>query len=562
MQPLSRTRLALLRARVVFAGALALALTCGLAHGAPVDTNPPAGWWRDATFYEIFVRSFADAKTGKLAGDGIGDLEGLIEHLDYLNDGHGAAGSSLGINAVWLMPIQPSPSYHGYDVTDYFAVNPQYGDVDLMKRFVAEAHRRGIRVIIDLVLNHCSSQHPLFRDAVSGDPARAGRARPQFRFAPVPEQLYGPWGERVWHPENDEFYYGVFSSEMPDWNFHDAAVTDHHRRCAEFWLRDVGVDGFRLDAVPYFYEDGDRMQDAPETRQWLRDFTAYCHTIKPGAFVVGEDSANMRNVAAYIRGRSLDSAFEFDLAKATVEAIQLRTPGILMRAVQTLETLYDGDAAWSTFLSNHDQERIFSQLGSDPGKARLAAKLLFTFPGVPFIYYGEELGEAGRKPDPELRTPMHWTGDEPNAGFTSADVKPWHVITGDPAQVNVASESADRDSLLALYRRLIRLNASSPALRHGAPLNVTTSDRHVYATMRQTPDEAVLVLANFDPEPKRGPAVSVEKSGVRPNWVAHEEIEQATIAPGAWNADGGFSNWLPIAELAPESLYVIQWRRE
>lgn len=533
---------------------LALAGLGSISRAAPVDNNPPPGWWQNATFYEIFVRSFADADSGTLAGDGIGDLQGLIDHLDYLNDGRGTATHSLGVNAVWLMPIMPSPSYHGYDVTDYFSVNPQYGDLALMKKFVAAAHRRGIRVIIDLVLNHCSTQNALFREAVAGKAS----ARAMFRFAPLPEQLYGPWGQEVWHPINGEFYYGVFSPEMPDWNFRSPRVTAQFRRCAEFWLRDVGVDGFRLDAVRYFVEDGDELQDTPETLRWLQGFTAYCHSIKPGAFVVSENTGPMTEISQYIRSKAVDSSFAFDLEKATVQSLQMATPGILMQALNRMGQLYAGESPWSSIIDNHDQERIMSQLGGDPVKAKLAAKVLFTLPGVPFVYYGEELGMTGDKPDPELRTPMPWN-TQPNAGFTTPETKPWHPLTGDPAQVNVATEAVDPNSMLTLYRRLIRLNAGSPALRHGTPVAITTSDYHVYATMRQTPGEAVLILGNFSDKPMPGPTLSARETNVRAGWSRAEEIDPANVTPVSFNEEGGFRKWQPVAELAPNSVSVIRW---
>ena len=524
--------------------------------------NLPDGWWRDAVFYEIFVRSFADASSGPLAGDGIGDFQGLIEHLDYLNDGRGAAGTSLGVTAVWLMPIQPSPSYHGYDVTDYFGVNREFGDLELCKRFVREAHQRGIRVIIDLVLNHASSEHPLFRMALN---ARAGaaemEARKMFRFAELPENIVGPWDQRAWHRAGDVFYYGVFSPQMPDWNFREPAVTEHHRRVAAFWLKEIGVDGFRLDAVRYFVETGEELQDTEETKQWLREFTAYCHQVKPGSFVVGEDTARSREIARVIRGGSLDSAFEFDLSRAIYESIREETPGILMQALWQLDGMYAGDAPWSTFLTNHDQERVRTQLGDREDLARFAAKLAFTLPGVPFFYYGDELGLRGAKPDPDLRTPMPWTGDAPNAGFTAPNVKAWEAPKSDFVHVNVATETKDPTSMLSLYRKLIRLNQGSRALRHGKPVPVVTSDRHVYAEMRQTSDEVVLVLANFADASAKGVDLTVETSAARPAWTLVEELEGAAVTAPNLTATGGFKHWRPLDELAPESVYVFRWRQ-
>lgn len=555
----------LARGCALFLSTLALADAGASAEPAakktPVAAHPAstAAWWHDAVFYEIFVRSFADATHGPLAGDGVGDFEGLIEHLDYLNDGRGASGSSLGVTAVWLMPIQPSPSYHGYDVSDYFGVHPQFGDVALCKRFVAEAHRRGIRVIIDLVLNHASSQHPLFRAALGTPPNT--EARRMFRFATLPENIVGPWDQRAWHQAGGIFYYGVFSPEMPDWDFREPAVTEHHRRVAAFWLNEVGVDGFRLDAVRYFVETGDELQDTEETRQWLREFTDYCHQVKPGAFVVGEDTARSREIARVIRGGSLDSAFEFDLSRAIYESIRFQTPGILTQALRQLNQMYAGDAPWSTFLTNHDQERVRTQLGEREDLARFAAKIAFTLPGVQFFYYGDELGMRGAKPDPDLRTPMPWNTEAPNAGFTSATVKPWHVLNQDYATVNVATEQAAKDSMLALYKKLIRLNASSPAIRQGNRLEVTASSREVFAEMRATAEEVVLVVANYGDETLRSFSLNAPASPLRSTWRAQEELDGAVVRTPSLSDAGGLKDWQPFAEMPAKAVYVVRWTR-
>ena len=538
------------------------AWVCGaMPIAASVQQQP--GWWRDAVFYEIFVRSFADASSGPLAGDGIGDFQGLIEKLDYLNDGRGAEGKSLGVTALWLMPIHPSPSYHGYDVSDYFAVHPEFGDIALFKKFLAEAHRRGIRVIIDSVLNHASSQHPLFLEALA-EGAEVGKdnKRKMFRFAEVPLELFGPWDQRAWHPVpggKGGFYYGVFSSEMPDWNFDDPRVTEHHRKAAEFWLKEIGVDGFRLDAVRYFHEVGEALQDTDETRAWLKEFTAYCHELKPDAFVIAENTARMGEVAKGIRGGAVDSSFEFDLARATIEAVRLRESRILSRALERLDALYEGDAPWAALLTNHDQERAKTQLGGSESATRLATKILFTLPGTVFLYYGEELGMQATKPDPELRTPMPWTSEPPNAGFAKPDVRAWKPPQPEFSEVNVAAQIDQPDSMWALYRKLVTLNLSSLALRQGKRIEVSASEPDIYVQMREAEDEVVLVIGNFDPAPRRGVELSAAQTPVRTTWRMKEEIEGTKIAAPRWTSEGGFERWIPITELAPESLYVVRW---
>jgi glycosidase len=239
----------------------------------------------------------------------------------------------------------------------------------------------------------------------------------------------------------------------------------------------------------------------------------------------------------------------------------LRTPGILAQQEQRLHALYGLDVPWSSFLTNHDQERISNKLEGQDAKLAFAAKLFFAQPGVPFIYYGDEIGMTGAKPDPELRTPMPWTGDAPNGGFTRPDVKPWHALTGDFANRNVEREQADPRSLWTLYRRLIRLNASSPALRHGEPIAVSSSHRRVYAALRSTPEETVLVLANFDDQPVRSYALDAAQSPLSAGAAGREEIDGVAVKAPTPGANGGFAGWQPIAELPGNGVYVVRWKR-
>jgi glycosidase len=485
-----------------------------------VDQTPAASsdWWRSAVFYQIFVRSFADAREGPLAGDGIGDFQGVIERLDHLNDGDPATSTDLGVSAIWLLPIHPSPSYHGYDVTDYFGVHPDYGDLALFRRFLAEAHKRGIRVVIDLVLNHASARHPAFLAATAEavpppgsagfQPAPGSTANPLstatsvrdlFRFAERPLQPQGPWGDRAWHHKNGEYYYGVFDSAMPDWNFHEPAVTAHHREVARFWLLEIGVDGFRLDAVRYLFEEGDSLQDLAATKRWLRDFTAYCRELKPDVFIVGEVWADTDQAASYVTGGSVDATFEFDLANSLLETAGFGTPNLLAQRLARTRAAYRG-RPWASFLANHDQPRTLSRLGGDVAKARLAASLQFTAPGIPFIYYGEELGQQGNKPDPDLRLPFQWSA-EPHAGFSTA--APWRAPFKNYPTVNLAAQREDPASLFSHYTRLVRLRAKSEALRSGAPVEGFRAEgRGIYADLRASATDTVLVVANAAARPR------------------------------------------------------------
>ncbi len=322
---------------------------------APPAATPATSWWTDRVFYEIFVRSFADSTAGPLANDGIGDLRGLIERLDYLNDGDPATTTDLGITGIWLMPISPSPSYHGYDVTDYYGINPQYGTMEDFRQFLAEAQRRGIRVIVDLVLNHSSSEHPNFRRALRGDP----EYRDWYLFVPpdrVP-QVRGPWDQQVWQKTDGQFYYGIFWSGMPDLNYRNPAVTDEAYRIAEFWLKDVGVDGFRLDAIRHLIEDGDVMNDTPETIAWLKGF----HEI----WTVTE------TISDYVSADAVDLAFEFELAKGILDAAQTGDKAALGYALDNVKASYPANR-FATMITNHDQDRVASVLDEDPERLRLA----------------------------------------------------------------------------------------------------------------------------------------------------------------------------------------------
>jgi len=229
----------------------------------PADLPAPAkqrvevdheSWWQSAVFYEVFVRSFADSTEGPLAGDGIGDLRGLIGQLDYLNDGDPDTDSDLGVTALWLMPIFESPSYHGYDTDDYFRVDREYGTNEDFKQLIAEAEKRGIRIILDLVLNHCSDDNPWFQKAAAGEQPY----EEFFTFADERPDYRGPWGQRVWHPVpgGDGFYYGVFSSHMPDLDYRNEQVTERMFDVTRFWLEDMGAHGLRLDAIRHLIERG------------------------------------------------------------------------------------------------------------------------------------------------------------------------------------------------------------------------------------------------------------------------------------------------------------------
>jgi alpha-amylase len=458
-------------------------------------------WWNDAVFYEIFVRSFYDSN-----GDGIGDFNGIIAKLDYLNDGNPETTSDLGVTGIWLMPIFPSPSYHGYDVTDYGSVNPQYGTMDDFKRLLSEAHKRGIRVIIDLVINHTSSHHPWFEQA-KNDPNST--YRDWYIWSETDPGYLGPWGERVWHSSPTGFYYGIFVADMPDLNYKNPAVTQQMNEVVSFWLQDVGVDGFRLDAAKHLIENGAMQENTAGTHEWYKAFRSSYKNDNPQAMTVGElFGDNLPTLASYSHGDQFDLTFNFDLASGFLNSV---LNGESISAVSQLKysTKLLPPLQYATFLTNHDQDRLMSRLGNDPNKVKVAASLLLTSPGVPFLYYGEELGLEGVGQDPLKRRPMQWNA-ETNGGFSTHS--PWESIGPDAQKYNVISEKNDSNSILTHYQNLIHLRNQHAALRAGEILFVGSGNQGLYAIMRITKSEAVMVLVNLTGAPINNYTLSLTKS--------------------------------------------------
>src|SRR5215203_5904051 len=514
---------------------------------APIDTS----WRQGGVCYEIFVRSFFDSD-----GDGIGDLAGLTQKLDYVNDGDPRSTRSLGARCIWLMPVAASPSYHGYDVKNYYRVNPEYGTNADFKRLVAAAHRRGIRVLVDLVLNHASSEHPYFKEALR-DPASAHRS--WFRFAPSAPAERGPWGQQIWHksPVRDEYYYGIFTAEMPDLNYANPAVRAEAEKVGRFWLTEMGVDGFRLDAVPYLVEENGALANTAGTHAVLRDFGASVRRTVPGAFTVGEVWDSIGTVLPYYPDQ-LDAYFAFELSDALLDAVRTSTSQRLLSAYTRMQRAMPANR-WSPFQRNHDQTRTVTALGGDLRAARLSAELLLTLPGLPFVYYGEELGMTGDKPDPRLRTPMHWTAGRA-AGFTTGAA--WEPLQPDSATANVAVQNADAGSLLNHYRRLIHLRASNRALGAGDFLPLESSDPGVAAFLRRDGTRAVLVVANLATTPRSGVTVSsADRALASARYTTRELLAGVAGAALDVAADGRLRAFAPLPTLDARRTYVIELTR-
>lgn len=519
-----------------------------LQRAEAVDKAAGERWWDSAVFYEIFVRSFADSDEGPLANDGIGDLRGLIDQLDYLNDGNPDTHDDLGITGIWLMPIMQSSSYHGYDTTDYYTVEQDFGTNEDFIELMEQAHARGIRVIVDLVLNHSSHEHPKF--VGSGD--KRSEFHNWYRWERRDPGYKGPWGQGVWHNKDGGFYYGVFAKSMPDLNYENPAVTREMLNVTKYWLADMHADGFRLDAIKHLIERGEKQEHTQQTHQWLRGFYSHYKRVNPSTLTVGEVWTDTPTVATYV-GDQMDLAFDFDQAYATINAAKTGAKDRLAGAHAAAWRLFPR-GQFATFLANHDMDRTMSQLDGDLSMAKLAATIQLTSPGVPFVYYGEEIGMSGHGPHPDIRSPMQWSG-EAHAGFSS--VEPWHRLDAGYPEANVAVQDADEHSLLNLYRRLIRLRQAHPPLAVGDYAKVQTDHPAVYAYLRRAKGRAVLVVVNLGPEPVNHYKLALNRHDLGRIQGVHELLHGVeTSLPEASEA-GRTGGYQPIGVLGARTGYVL-----
>ncbi len=503
------------------------------------------GWWRDAVFYVLLVRSFYDA-----SGDGYGDLQGLTEKLDYLNDGDPSTETDLGVTALWLMPVTKSPTYHGYGATDYYTVEPHYGDNEVFRRLVTEAHRRGIYVLIDLALNHTSEKHPWFQDAISSPDSEH---RDWYVWLPSDPGWRGPDKRPVWFQKSGAYYYAFFGGSLPDLNLRNESVTAEMLEVVRFWLQDMGIDGFRLDAIRHLVEEGQDQESTAGTHEWLAGFYRAFKAAKPNAFAAGEVTGGTAERLPYV-GDEVDLCFEFDWADAAIASLDEGNPSILVRKQTAIEALLP-DGRYGTFLALQDHDRIISQLRGNAAKARLAATLLLTSPGVPFLWYGEVIGMRGSSPDLYIRRPMQWANQR-GAGFSAA--RPWMDVDLNYDEVNVADESSDPESLLSHYRRVIRLRTSYSSLRTGDWLPLQASDQEVYAYLRYDSESTILVVLNLSGEPVDGCSLSVASSALAPG-TYHPVglLGEEPLDPVVVGTNGAVVSYVPLSTLQSLSGYVL-----
>jgi glycosidase len=509
-----------------------VALVLGTARTQPAPVPAPEGPFRgpprDGVWYEIFVRSFQDSD-----GDGVGDLEGVRVRLPYL--------AELGVDGIWLMPIHPAASDHGYDVLDYTEVAPAYGTLQAFDALLADAHALGIRVILDFVPNHTARDHPWFQAAVAGDPA----FRPWYLWRDDDPGWVGLGGP-AWHRGDDAFYLGLFWSGMPDLNHEHPPVREAMREAMRFWLG-RGVDGFRVDAIQHIVESDDGViAGTPGTLAWVREMQAWLREVAPHAFWLGETYAlSAPTVAAYHRDGDLDMSLDYPLWAALQDALAQRSAGPLETALAQNAALYPGDAARAVFSANHDQLRPASTLGllrRDEPRLKLLAGLLLTLPGTPLLYYGQEIGlpNGPGDRDEQKRTPMPWRPG-PGRGFSEAE--PWIAFsTGDPS-ITVEAQRTDPDSIWSRYRDLIALRRATPALIRGATELLDPQAGSLLAFERSDGDERVLVVANLSARP------ATLAADERPGPVA-ETLFGGPVGPGDWEIE---ALGLRIVRLAPAS---------
>ncbi len=511
-------------------------------------------WWQRAVFYQIYPRSFADGN-----GDGIGDFPGMTARLDYLRD--------LGIDAIWLSPHYPSPFLDcGYDISDYSAVAPEYGTLEDFTTFLSEAHARDIRVIIDLVLNHSSDQHPWFQESRSSrdNPKRDWYIWRDGVNGRPPNNWFSIFGGSAWEHDaaTDQYYYHAFLKSQPDLNWRNPEVKAAMWQMVRFWL-DLGVDGFRLDAIGTIYEHLDLLPHTfpmtpdgaldtdelthdgyaqlmfyqvkqPGLHELLQELRAIVDAYPGDRVLVGEDE----DVAFHgAEDDELHLVFNFPLMRVE----KLTPPHIRANQAVRLAELPPG--AWPcNTLGNHDTPRVWDRYGdgrNDPALARLHLGLMLTLKGTPFLYNGEEIGmtnlilthldeirdtaalhqyqiltgQQGKSPEAALesvlsstrdrcRSPVQWSAS-PNAGFSPAGINPWLPVNPNYASgVNVAAQKDDPDSMLNFYRRLLRLRRNTPALIAGDyhALHAQSEAYLAFTRHDAASEQTCLVLLNFTDE--------------------------------------------------------------
>ncbi len=447
--------------------------------GYDLEYTPSKDKYR--TFYEIFPYSFCDSD-----GDGIGDFKGMTSKLDYLNDGDTKTRDDLGVEGIWLMPIMPSPSYHKYDVTDYKNIDPAYGTLDDFKEFLEGAHKRDINVIIDLVLNHSSKNHPWYKQAIAELKEGKTDGYAQYYHFDKEQKNSGwrPTGVDGWYYESN------FSPDMPDLNLKNEKLREEIKDIVKFWL-DMGVDGFRLDAVLWFESTGN--DDSIADLKWLYD---YAKSVKSDVYMVGECWTDSGTVANYYKS-GVDSFFDFAEEGASGRvSTAIRSENAIdyvkaMAGYQKKIEENNPDAINTPFISNHDTGRSAGFLMTDTAR-RMAACLYILTPGNSFVYYGEEIGMTGSKSDPDKRTGMYWSAED-KTGYVPSIPGSSNKDVPDKA---VDEQQKDEKSLLNFYKKVIALKNQNPAIARGKLTAVDVGSTAAAGYICDDNGDKVLVMFN------------------------------------------------------------------
>jgi alpha-glucosidase len=549
-----------------YAAALLLGATALTAGGqtssSPTSTQADSGrdWWKNAVIYEIYPRSFQDSNN-----DGIGDLKGITQRLDYLKE--------LGVDAIWLSPIYPSPQADfGYDISDYQNIDPKYGTLADFDRLVAEANKRHIRVIMDMVMNHSSDKHKWFLESRSSRTSpyrdwyvwRDGKGETATDKGQVPNNWQSVFGHSAWEwdEKTHQYYYHKFYIQQPDLNWNNPKVHEAFKDIVKFWLK-RGVGGFRFDAITTLFEDpnwtddeeqkdkdgktflnayGDvtlsdtRTNNLPGVHPVMQEMRATADTFSPDKFpgtrvFIGE--TYLPNIGELVKQYGTPEHPEFHLPMDTQLGFINKLDVPTFRAKLTdVETQLGANTPLLVF-DNHDNPRLDTRYGDgvhDTDIQRVISTILFASRGSALFYYGDEIGMKTTPPtrkedvkDPVgltgwpkdkgrdgERTPMQWDATV-NAGFTAATAKPWLPVPPNAATINVKAEEADPNSLFAWYQTLIRLKKTNPAFAHGDDTMLDTSNTNVLSWVRQAPGvPPVVVTVNFTADPQ---TVNLSASG-------------------------------------------------
>jgi maltose alpha-D-glucosyltransferase/alpha-amylase len=538
-------------------------------------------WYKEAIFYEVFVRAFADSN-----GDGIGDLPGLTSRLDHLQ--------ALGIDCLWLLPISPSPLRDdGYDVADFYKIHPDYGTVQDFRDLVSEAHRRGLRVIADLIPNHTSDQNAWFQ--ASRDPAHPehDKYRDWYVWSPTDDRyreariIFLDYEESnwTWDPLRGAYYWHRFFHHQPDLNYDNPDVQQEMLNVVRFWL-EQGIDGFRVDAVPYLYErEGTNCENLPETHAYLKRLRAFVDEVAPGAMLLSEANQWPEDVRPYLGdGDEFHMNFHFPLMPRIYMALARADRTSILEILARTPPIPES-CQWATFLRNHDEltlemvseeerqfmwdyyapeprmrlnlgirRRLAPLLGNDRARIELANSLLFTLPGAPVIYYGDEIGMGDNiwlDDRNGVRTPMQWSAGT-NAGFsTAAPDELYAPVIDDEVhgyrQVNVEAEQADPTSLYHLMQHMIQVRKEQPALGRGDVRFLEGIDPAVLAFLRTHQGETILAAHNLASEPRSFHLDLEAQAGARPvDLLTGEHLPAIGSAPYPLTLPGYGYRWLHL----------------